>query len=144
MPAVPGAGRPFPRTTAAPPSVPFRRPSPQGWPERVLPPGAEGWEASAGAFLFDCCPPDFRSHAVLRRHPVVLARFATTHLQAQLTASADGLGRLRVALAGLVPPGVVQQAVEAWEAEAARLVRRHREATMLEAALGGTRFVDTW
>jgi uncharacterized protein (DUF2252 family) len=50
---------------------------------------------------------------------------------------------LRVDLAGLVAASVVQQAVEVWEAEAARLVRRQREAAMLEAALGGTRFVAT-
>jgi hypothetical protein len=125
------------------PVQPAAQAAPQGWPQGVLPPGVDGWEATAAAFLFDCCPPDYRAHAVLRRHPVVLARFATTHLGAQLTAGADGLGRLRVDLAGLVAASVVQQAVEVWEAEAARLVRRQREAAMLEAALGGTRFVAT-
>ena len=50
--------------------------APAGWPERVRPPGSPEWELSAVAFLFDCCPADFRGYAVLQRHPLVLARFA--------------------------------------------------------------------
>ena len=49
---------------------------PPGWPPGVLPPQAPEWERSAVAWLFDLCPPDYRAHEVLRRHPVVLAREA--------------------------------------------------------------------
>ena len=49
---------------------------PPGWPEEVRPPGAPDWERTAVAWLFDLCPPDYRAHEVLRRYPVLLARFA--------------------------------------------------------------------
>ncbi|MGH8869045.1 MAG: hypothetical protein ACRDYU_13750, partial [Actinomycetes bacterium] len=55
---------------------------PPGWPSEVRPPGAPGWERTAVAWLFDLCPPGYRAHEVLRRHPAVLARFAATHVEA--------------------------------------------------------------
>ena len=55
---------------------------PPGWPEEVRPPGTPDWERTATAWLFDLCPPDYRAHDVLRRHPPVLARFAARHVQA--------------------------------------------------------------
>ena len=39
---------------------------PPGWPRRVLPPAVPGWEESAGAWLLDLCPPDYRGYPVLR------------------------------------------------------------------------------
>ena len=50
---------------------------PPGWPSRVRPPGAPDWEVTAVEFLLDCCPSDYRGYPVLRRHPAVLARFAS-------------------------------------------------------------------
>ena len=50
--------------------------TPPGWPRPVRPPGVPGWEATAAAWLLDICPPEYRSYPVLRRHAVVLARFA--------------------------------------------------------------------
>lgn len=116
--------------------------TPPGWPARVRPPGAADWEASAAAFLLDCCPADFRAYPVLRRHPVVLARFAASFVAAQVRASADGLGGLRLGLADHVAPQVVQAAVEAWEEQAARLQRTRREVGLVEEALRGTVFVQ--
>src|SRR3712207_8593651 len=49
---------------------------PPGWPAAVRPPGAPDWEHTAVAWLFDLVPPDYRAHEVLRRYPVLLARFA--------------------------------------------------------------------
>jgi hypothetical protein len=114
---------------------------PPGWPVRVRPPGAVDWEATAAAFLFDCCPADFRAHTVLRRHPVVLARFAAEFVAAQVAASADGLTGLRRSLADFVPPEVVQAAVDAWEEQSARLDRVRREVALVEEALQGKVFV---
>jgi hypothetical protein len=33
-------------------------------------------------WLLDLCPPEYRSYPALRRHPVVLARFAVLHVEA--------------------------------------------------------------
>ena len=44
------------------------------------------------AFLLDCCPPDYRQYAVLRRHPVVLARFAAECVDAQVRRVRRGAG----------------------------------------------------
>jgi hypothetical protein len=115
--------------------------TPPGWPARVRPPGAQEWEESATAFLLDCCPADYRGYRVLRRHPVVLARFAGEFVAAQLAASPSGLAGLRTGLADHVPPEAVQAAVEAWEEQSARLQRVRREVALVEEALRGTVFV---
>ncbi|MGC3993514.1 MAG: hypothetical protein QM779_05225 [Propionicimonas sp.] len=115
--------------------------APPGWPGAVRPPGAQGWEATAAAFLLDCCPSDFRAYPVLRRHPVVLARFAAEFVAAQVSAASDGLGRLRLDLSDQVDPEVVQAAVEAWEEQSAHLLRLKREVSLVEEALRGRVFV---
>src|SRR3954453_4215136 len=77
---------------------------PPGWPGQVRPPGAPDWEQSAGAWLFDLVPPDYRAHAVLRRYPVLLARFAGDHVAAGLEAARAGWRTGRGALAPPRPP----------------------------------------
>ena len=114
---------------------------PPGWPVQVLRPGCEEWEVSAAAFLLDCCPSDYRSYAVLRRHPVVLAGFAAAFVGAQVGASRDALAGMRRSLEDVVPPEVVQAAVEAWEEQSARLQRTLREVGLVEEALRGRVFV---
>jgi hypothetical protein len=115
--------------------------TPPGWPAQVRPPWVEEWEVTASAFLLDCCPADYRGYAVLRRHPVVLARFAAAFVGAQVSASAEGLGSVRIGLEDHVPPEVVQAAVEAWEEQAARLQRLRREVALVEEALRGKVFI---
>lgn len=114
---------------------------PPGWPERVRPPGASDWEDSAAAFLFDSCPHDFRAYPVLRRHPVVLARFAAIFVESQLDAAKSGLEGARAELRDLVAPEVVEASVAAWQDQASALRRRLREVFLVEAALRGRRFV---
>ena len=63
---------------------------PPGWPSEVRPPGASGWEATAIAYLLDCCPPDFRAYRVLRNHPMVLAQFASQLRQRPARSVASG------------------------------------------------------
>lgn len=114
---------------------------PPGWPAPVRPPGSVDWEVTAAAFLLDCCPADYRAYPVLRRHPVVLARFAAEFVAAELAASADGLPGLRRSLDDFVPPEVVQAAVDAWEEQSARLDRVRREVGLVEEALRGRVFI---
>lgn len=122
-------------------SVPEPVHTPAGWPARVRPPGSPDWESTAAAFLLDCCPSDYRGYQVLRRHPVVLARFAAEFVESQVRASTDGLAGVRTSLADHVPPEVVQSAAEAWAEQGARLVRLRREVALVEEALRGKVFV---
>lgn len=114
---------------------------PPGWPEAVRPPGAPDWEATAAAYLLDCCPPDFRAYPVLRRHPVVLARFAAEFVESQYRAARNGLAEVRVNLAEQVSPQVVEEAVDAWSEQAAQLVRVRRAVALVEEALRGKVFI---
>jgi len=115
--------------------------TPPGWPERVRPPGAPDWEATAIAFLLDCCPPDFRAYPVLRNHPVVLARFATQFVDGQYHSAQEGLAGVRISLQDYVTPDVVEAAAQAWLEQSAQLVRMRRAVALVEEALRGKVFV---
>ena len=114
---------------------------PAGWPDAVRPPGSDDWVATAVAFLFDCCPPDFRSYPVLRRHPVVLARFAARFIEAQSSAALEGLAEIRVSLRGELPGEVIDAAAEAWQEQQAKLARTARAVGLVEQALRGQVFI---
>lgn len=115
--------------------------APPGWPRPVRPPGAPGWEHSAAGWLLDVCPPEYRSYPVLRRHDVVLARFAVLHVDGCLVAVRRGLSEARGVLADVAGPDTVQAAVDAWLAEEARLLAERRAVGLVEEALRGRRFV---
>jgi hypothetical protein len=114
---------------------------PPGWPARVRPPGAPDWEASAVAFLLDCCPPDFRAYRVLRNHPVVLARFAARFVESQHRETQEGLAEIRTSLKDEVPAEVIEAAAQAWLTEDARLARARRSVQLIEHALRGQAFI---
>ena len=114
---------------------------PPGWPSEVRPPGAPGWEATAIAYLLDCCPADFRAYRVLRNHPVVLAQFASVFVNGQHEASQRGLAEVRTSLSDCVEPDVVDAATQAWLEQDARLARVRRAVTLLDEALRGRVFV---
>ncbi len=114
---------------------------PPGWPPEVLPPQAPDWERSAVAWLYDLCPPDYRAHEVLRRHPVLLARFAAGHVEACVEAARHGIRTVRAEMRGLVGPDVVEAAIAAYEREGRRLVAAGRQVTLVDAALRGERHV---
>lgn len=114
---------------------------PPGWPAEVLPPHAPEWERSATAWLFDLVPPDYRAHEVLRRHPVVLARFAAGHLESGIAAARAGLATARADLRDLVAPEVVEAALAAYHREGARLAATARQLALVDAALRGRRWV---
>lgn len=114
---------------------------PPGWPEAVLPPGAPDWEASASSWLLDCCPADYRAYPVLRRHPVVLARFAADFIEGQIRSSRQALSQARASLNDYVEPQVLDSAADVLETEEARLVRVRRAVALVEEALRGKIFI---
>jgi hypothetical protein len=114
---------------------------PPGWPEQVRPPGAPGWERTAVAWLYDLVPPDYRAYEVLRRYPVLLARFAADHVAAGLAAARTGWRTLRVQLAEHLPPDAIEAAMAAYEREGARLAAAARAVDVVGAALRGERWV---
>jgi hypothetical protein len=113
---------------------------PPGWPAEVDPPGAPDWERSAVSWLLDLCPGDYRAYEVLRRHPVVLARFAARQVGAQVAATRDGLAAVRTDLRDVVAPDVVEAAGLVLEREGARLLALSRAVGLVERALRGGRF----
>ena len=115
--------------------------APPGWPRSVRPPGAPGWEHTAAAWLLDICPPEYRGYPVLRRHEVVLARFAALHVEASQAAVRRGLSEARSVLRDVAEPETVDAAVQTWQAEEARLIRERRAVDLVEDALRGRRFV---
>jgi hypothetical protein len=115
--------------------------APAGWPRQVRPPDAPDWERTAVNWLFDICPPEYRSHSALRRHVVVLARFAVLHVEASQEACRRGLSQARGELRDVADLDAVEAAVEAWQAESARLLDVRRAVGLVEEALRGRRYV---
>ena len=116
-------------------------PAPPGWPRAVPPPGVAGWQRRALGWLLDLCPPEYRGHAVLQRHPVVLAYLARHHVDGQLEAQRSAVATLRADLAGQVPPPAVEEVLEALDLEQARLLDAARGVRLVEQALHGRRYV---
>ncbi|MHB2023986.1 MAG: hypothetical protein ACYCO3_11750 [Mycobacteriales bacterium] len=102
------------------------------WPAELRPPGSTGWQSSAVEFLFDCCPADYRSYELLRRHPVVLAYLARAQTAAAEQATVRALAGARSALADVVAPEVLEAAIGVCELE----VRRLAELATAVAAIG--------
>ncbi|MBS42047.1 MAG: hypothetical protein CMH83_02480 [Nocardioides sp.] len=114
--------------------------APPGWPRAVRPPDAPRWEMTAESWLLDQCPPDYRTYPALRRHVVVLARFAVLHVEGCQAAVRRGLSEARAELRDVAPRDVIEQAIEVWQSEDARLRAVRREVGLVEDALRGTRY----
>ena len=115
--------------------------APSGWPAGVRAPGAHEWEVTAVSWLLDICPPEYRGYADLRRHPVVLARFAVLHVEAGQAAVNRGLSEGRGVLRDVAGEAEVAAALEIWQRESARLLGVRRSVGLVEEALRGRRFV---
>ncbi|MBF4161006.1 hypothetical protein [Nocardioides acrostichi] len=115
--------------------------APPGWPREVRPPDTPDWEATAGNWLLDLCPPDYRGYAGLRRHLVVLARFAVLHVEANHAAVRRGLSEARADLRDVATSDVVEAAVQTLLLEEARLIGTLRAVRLVEEAIRGRRYV---
>ncbi|MDQ3416483.1 MAG: hypothetical protein M3474_05195 [Actinomycetota bacterium] len=113
---------------------------PPGWPTQVRPPGAPDWEQTAASWMLDHCPPEYRGYSGLRRHPVVLARFAVLHVEGMQAAARRGLNEARTALRDVADLDVIERAVATWRLESERLLMLRQEVGLVEEALRGRRF----
>lgn len=114
--------------------------APPGWPPQVRPPGAPRWEDTAVGWLLDQCPPDYRSYAGLRRHPLVLARFTALHTEASIEATQRGISEARTSLRDFLPTESVEGAISMWQREGARLLSVRRAVGLIEDAFRGRQF----
>jgi hypothetical protein len=114
--------------------------APPGWPREVRPPDAPDWERTAVNWLLDLCPPDYRRYTGLRRHVVVLARFAVLHVEANQAAVRRGLSQVRADLKEVADERVVEAAVQTFQLEEARLIGVRRAVGLVEDALRGRRY----
>jgi hypothetical protein len=78
---------------------------------------------------------------VLRRYPVLLARFAGDHVAAGLEAARKGWRTVRVELADQLPADAIEAAMVAYEREGARLGAAARGVEVVAGALRGERWV---
>jgi hypothetical protein len=115
--------------------------APPGWPPQVRPPDAPDWERTAVEWLLDLCPADYRRYTGLRRHVVVLARFAVLHVEANQAAVRRGLSEVRADLRDVASLEVVDAAVQTFQLEEARLLAVRRAVGLVEEALRGRRYV---
>ena len=109
---------------------------PPGWPEAVAPPGSEGWEATAVAWLLDLAPR-YRQYEMMRRYPVILAYIARHHVHGGLAGAREGYRTIRAELVEQVPPHAVDAALKAYRAEGRRLAAIERAVDLVERALRG-------
>jgi hypothetical protein len=115
--------------------------APPGWPREVRPPDAPAWEVTAAAWLLDQCPAEYRLYPGLRRHVVVLARFAVLHVEANQAAVRRGLSEARGELRDVATAAEIEAAVETFQREDARLASVRRAVGLVEEALRGRRYV---
>jgi hypothetical protein len=115
--------------------------APPGWPAEVPPPGAPGWERRAVAWLLDLCPPEYRGHAVLVRHPLLLVRLAARLVSAQRTGTQNARAALRADLSGYLPTAVVAEGLDVLDVEQRRLEELAGAVQLVERALRGQVFV---
>jgi hypothetical protein len=113
---------------------------PPGWPTGVHPPGSEGFERTAVAWLLDMVPPDYRLHGVLQRHPIALATLARRHLAACIEGARQGYRTARTELGGVLPMSGVDAVLAAYRSEGHRLVTAACATDLVERALRGKEF----
>ena len=113
---------------------------PPGWPDGVHPPGSEGFEQTAVAWLLDALPADYRVHGVLRRHPIALAVLARHHLTACVAGARQGYRSVRTELGDVLPPQGIDAVLAVYRAEGSRLVAAERGADLIARGLRGEVF----
>ncbi|MGW1989564.1 hypothetical protein [Embleya sp. NPDC001921] len=101
----------------------------------ATPPAPADLDPRMAEALYELCPPGYRDHEVLRRHPSLLLRLARHHLLAELAELRQGYSDLRRELRDQVPVHVIPQALATYRAEAAELHRAFERINAIERTL---------
>lgn len=120
---------------------PTPRSVPPGWPAAVRPPQVEAWQRSAVSWLLDLCPPDYRGHPVLTRHPLALCHLTVAHVEAGLNAIRQARSSARTELSAVLDTPTLAELFEALDVEEARLIAARRGVQLVGEALRGRRYV---
>lgn len=126
----------------------FHGVAPPSWPDRVQPPGAPGgdWEQSAAKWLFDLVPGEWRdgrNGRQYRQHPIMLARDARYLVEGQLNGLREAYRRARTELAEHFQPEQIDEQLQMYAEEGARLDQLRIQVQLVEDALTGVRWVPT-
>ncbi len=113
---------------------------PTGWPRDLEAPESPRFAEAVVPWLLDRCPPEYRSHDVLRRHPRALSRLAVHHSQATLDGARAAYANARRELADALPPESLVEVLAALESEGARIASTLREVQLVDEAVAGTRW----
>jgi hypothetical protein len=91
--------------------------------------------------LLDLCPPDYRGHPVLTRHPLALAHLSAAHVEAGLTAIRQSRSSARTELSTVLDTSALAELFETMDVEEARLIAARRGVQLVCEALRGRRHV---
>lgn len=136
-------------------------PTPPGWPPQVKPPGHPDWEDSARKWLLDQVPGEWRTIALYREQPLLLARDAHYHIQGAIQGLRESYRKARVEVAGIpdpmqrredggwqdrdaipdIPLPALDEYLHMHSREGARLTALARQIRFVQDALGGVRWV---
>lgn len=118
--------------------------APRGWPEKVPPPGAEGWQERAVAWLLDRAAPGWRRYTDFwRAHPQLLARLVLQERWAVVPELRRGYSTTRVDFKDQLEPHQVEQILEWYATEGPRAVAEARQVQLVCDALHGVRWRPT-
>ena len=110
---------------------------PVGWPQDLPPPQDPEFAERVVGWLLDRGPAELRTSA-LRAQPVVLAYVIQAHTEATLVGARSAYARLRTDLGEILEPAQIDGALQALEAEGARLLQLRREVDLVvQACLAG-------
>lgn len=111
--------------------------TPVGWPPDLPAPQDPEFGERVVGWLLDRGPAELRTSA-LRSQPVVLAYVIKNHTEATLAGARSAYARLRTDLGDVLDPAQIDGALQALEAEGARLLQVRREVDLVvQACLAG-------
>jgi hypothetical protein len=109
---------------------------PPEWPHEVAPPDTAGWEESAVRWMRTLLPPTWAEYDVFHHQPLLLARQAELHIQAEIAGLRHGWSTTRRELAEAgMDPRTIDETLEVYASEGRRLRILDRSLQLVTDAL---------